>query len=115
MDYFSLEQKIALARSLVTKTSPLYVQFYITARCNLTCEQCNIIYANWDLRECTSDEIERIAANLAEIGVAIVLQTGGETVVRKDLPEIIGAFVRHSIHVRMQSNGLASEDLLARC
>ena len=39
MDYFSLDQKIALARSLVTKTSPAYVQFYITARCNLACEQ----------------------------------------------------------------------------
>ena len=31
-----------LAASIVTKDAPAYVQFYVTARCNLTCEQCNI-------------------------------------------------------------------------
>jgi hypothetical protein len=35
--------------------------------------------------------------------------------VRQDLPEIVKAFTSRGIHVRMQTNGLASEDALARC
>jgi MoaA/NifB/PqqE/SkfB family radical SAM enzyme len=112
---FPLKTKVNLAKGILLRTNPLYVQFYITARCNLTCEQCNIIYANSDVRECTLEEIERIAENLGKIGVAIVLLTGGEPFVRKDLPEIVRAFVRNGIHVRMQTNGLATEDMLAKC
>lgn len=112
---FDAKQTARIARGILLHDTPLYVQFYITARCNLTCEQCNIIYANSDVRECTLPEIERIAENLAEIGVAIVLLTGGEPFVRKDLPEIVRAFIRRGIHVRMQTNGLAGDEALARC
>ena len=61
MEYFSLSQKLALARSLVRKTSPVYVQFYITASCNLTCEQCNIIFADANAQEMTIGQIRRMA------------------------------------------------------
>ena len=113
MDYFSLEQKIALARSLVTKTSPAYVQFYITARCNLACEQCNIIYADANAQEMNIDQIRQMADNLAMIGVCMVLLIGGEPFVRKDLPEIVKTFTERGIHVRMQTNGLATREALA--
>ena len=43
---FSDLSKLTLAKAVLLKDSPVYVQFYITARCNLTCNQCNIIYAN---------------------------------------------------------------------
>jgi len=112
---FSLRNLMRIARGVALHSNPLYVQFYITSRCNLTCQQCNIIYANSDVRECTLPEIERIAENLAEIGVAIVLLTGGEPFVRRDVPEIVRAFVRRGIHVRMQTNGLTSDEALARC
>lgn len=107
---FSSLSKKTLAKAVLFKNAPVYVQFYITARCNLTCQQCNIIYANSDVRECTIDEIERIADNLATLGVAIVLLTGGEPFIRKDLPQIIRAFESRGVHVRMQTNGLATEE-----
>ncbi len=88
--------------------NPVYVQFYITSRCNLTCKQCNIIYANADVREATTEEIDRIAENLKRIGTAIVLLTGGEPFIRKDLPEIVRSFEKRGIHVRTQTNGLAT-------
>jgi MoaA/NifB/PqqE/SkfB family radical SAM enzyme len=115
MAYFTTRQKIKLARSLVTKTSPAYVQFYITARCNLACEQCNIIYADGAGNEMNIHQIRQMAENFAEIGVCMVLLIGGEPFARKDLPEIIEAFVENDIHVRMQTNGLASREMLQRC
>ena len=111
---FSKLSRVSLAKAVLTKDQPIYVQFYITARCNLTCQQCNIIYANSDMRECTISEIEKIADNLAEMGVAIVLLTGGEPFIRKDLPEIIYAFESRGVHVRMQTNGLAKEEQIQK-
>jgi MoaA/NifB/PqqE/SkfB family radical SAM enzyme len=115
MTYFTTRQKIKLARSLVTKTSPAYVQFYITARCNLACEQCNIIYADGASNEMNIHQIRQMAENFAEIGVCMVLLIGGEPFARRDLPDIIEAFVSNDIHVRMQTNGLASREMLQRC
>ena len=66
---FSIIETAKIAKAMLLKDRPLYVQFYITARCNLACQQCNIIYANSDVREATLDEIKKIADNLAEIGM----------------------------------------------
>ena len=107
---FSTLSKRTLARAVLLKDAPIYVQFYITARCNLTCDQCNVIYANSDVRECTLDEIRRIADNFAEMGVAMVLLTGGEPFARSDLAQIIVEFESRGVHVRMQTNGLATDE-----
>lgn len=107
---FSKLSKFTLARASLLQDVPVYVQFYVTARCNLTCQQCNIIYANSDVQEASLADIERIADNFVKMRVAIVLLTGGEPFARKDLPEIIKAFESRGIHVRMQTNGLAQEE-----
>lgn len=111
---FSNLSKLTLAKAALFQNAPVYVQFYVTARCNLTCDQCNIIYTNSDVKECSLDEIKRIADNFARMGVAIVLLTGGEPFARKDLPEIIYAFESRGVHVRMQTNGYASEEQIAK-
>lgn len=107
---FSTLSKKTLAKAALFHNAPVYVQFYLTARCNLTCGQCNIIHRNSDLAECSLDQVQAIADNLAELGVAMVLLTGGEPFARRDLPQIIRAFESRGVHVRMQTNGLASEE-----
>tara|TARA_B110000503_G_scaffold111963_1_gene167729 strand:- start:2651 stop:3802 length:1152 start_codon:yes stop_codon:yes gene_type:complete len=115
MTYFNLEQKFNFAKSFVFKKSPLYVQFYITARCNLACEQCNIIYSDAKHHEMNIEQINNVAKNLKKIGVNIVLLIGGEPFVRKDIHEIVKAFTSRNIHVRMQTNGIATEKQLQEC
>lgn len=102
----------SLVKSVLLHNNPLYVQFYITARCNLACEQCNVIYANADQEEVDLEKIKRIAKNLSKIGTSIVLLTGGEPFIRKDLPEIVKIFIDAGIHPRLQTNGLASDESL---
>jgi MoaA/NifB/PqqE/SkfB family radical SAM enzyme len=103
-----------LVSSVLTHRQPLYVQYYVTARCNLRCQQCNVIYANGDQEECSLDQAKAIAANLAKIGTSIVLLTGGEPFARSDLPEIAEAFIKQGIHPRIQTNGFASQKQLER-
>jgi sulfatase maturation enzyme AslB (radical SAM superfamily) len=97
-----------LASSVLMRENPLYVQYYVTARCNLRCVQCNVIYANGDQEECTTAQAGRIAESLADIGTSIVLLTGGEPFIRADLVEIAEAFISHGVHPRLQTNGLAT-------
>jgi len=111
---FSSLSKATLARAALFQDAPVYVQFYITARCNLTCNQCNIIYANSDVRECTLDQIKRTADNFHKMGVAMVLLTGGEPFARTDLADIVYAFESRGVHARMQTNGMASDDSIHR-
>ena len=115
MSIFNLGQKINLAKNFITKNSPLYVQFYITPRCNLACEQCNIIYSDAKHNEIEIDKINKIANNLSKIGVSIVLLIGGEPFVRKDIDQIVRAFTKKNIHVRLQTNGIATEAQLESC
>lgn len=115
MSFFKLKQKVNLLRSFTTRTSPAYIQFYVTGRCNYQCEQCNIMYAQADSEEMNIEQIRSMARNMAEIGVCIVLFIGGEPFMRKDLSEIASAFTEVGIHVRLQTNGLASKEELKKC
>lgn len=103
-----------LVASVLMHETPLYVQYYVTARCNLRCQQCNVIYSNADQEEATTDQARRIAANLAEIGTSMVLLTGGEPFIRSDLVEIAEGFMAEGVHPRLQTNGLASQTSLER-
>lgn len=101
-----------LMSSVLTKDAPAYVQFYVTSRCNLACEQCNIIYANADQQEATLNQCRDIARNLARIGTSVVLLTGGEPFARKDIVEIAKVFKEAGVHPRIQTNGLARPEQL---
>lgn len=101
-----------LAASALTKDCPAYVQFYVTARCNLSCRYCNIIYANADLGEVSTEDSFRIAENLGKIGTSVALLTGGEPFVRKDLILIAQAMLQNGIHPRIQTNGFAKREQL---
>lgn len=103
-----------LVQSVLTHDNPLYVQYYVTARCNLRCEQCNVIFANGDQEECSIEQVGAIARNLRQIGTSVVLLTGGEPFARSDLPEIAETFISEGVHPRLQTNGFASDSALRR-
>ena len=106
---------INLLDNTIHQSAPLYVQYYTTARCNLRCEQCNVIYANADKRELKTPEAYQVIDNLAELGTSVVLLTGGEPFIRNDLPKIAGRAIDAGMHPRIQTNGLASEKALREC
>ncbi len=110
-----LAQRLHAIRSLARRTSPLFAEFHVTARCHHACRACNIVYAHGAVPELALDAIRSAAANLAEIGVGTVLLTGGEPFARADLPEIVEAFASLGIRTQLQTAGLVSLDALERC
>ncbi len=114
---FTLNTYKSILKAIITKKSPYYVQFYINGTCNLKCRQCNIVETNSRVTEMSLGEIEVVAKNLKKIGGAIVLLTGGEPFMRKDLPQIVEIFTKNSLNVRLQTAGThyATEDMLRAC
>lgn len=113
---FTLRTKLSIAKAvLLRKKSPFYIQFFVSGSCNLRCRQCNIVKTNANVQELTSGQIGDVARSIKAIGGAIVLLTGGEPFLRKDLPEIVETFKRNNLEVRLQTAGIATSDSLARC
>ncbi len=113
---FSLQTKFSMAKALLTKKSPFYIQFYISKFCHQKCKMCNIVEANQDLEPFDPEKIEKIAQNLVKIGAGVVLLTGGEPFLRPDIDEIVRIFKKYHLDVRMQTAGLYHRrDKIAKC
>lgn len=114
---FSLQTYLSIAKALITKRSPYYIQFYIIGKCNLMCRQCNIVETNSRISEMSIDQVRSVAKNLKKIGAGIVLLTGGEPFMHPQLPEIVEAFVSQGLNVRLQTAGTkyATKEKLEAC
>ena len=71
----------------------LNLRISITQRCNNHCAYCHregeVQRANASAEKMTVEEIVRIAKVAVSLGIARVKLTGGEPLMRKDLPEIV--------------------------
>ncbi len=83
----------------LTKPRLRYLLFYVTSRCNLRCSHCFYLEELNKHDEMSLEEIEKVARSLAPL--SFVRMTGGEPFLRKDLPEVIHAFRRHSATKRL--------------
>ncbi|MDH3566663.1 MAG: 12,18-didecarboxysiroheme deacetylase [Desulfobacteraceae bacterium] len=82
------------------------VVWNITRRCNLKCVHCyahakNIPFDN----ELSTTEGKFLIDDLAEFGVPVILFSGGEPLVRKDLPELADYAVKKGMRAVISTNG----------
>jgi Fe-coproporphyrin III synthase len=82
------------------------VVWNITQRCNLKCVHCyahskNIAFDN----ELSLSEGKILIDDLAEFGVPVMLFSGGEPLVRKDLPELAAYAVNKGMRAVVSTNG----------
>jgi MoaA/NifB/PqqE/SkfB family radical SAM enzyme len=87
---------------------PLAANFYLTYRCNDSCEFCK----TWqdetlqDTPEIGVDEIKKLLGELKELGVAYVDFTGGEPLLRDDVAEILKEAKEKKLHTSLTTNCL---------
>ena len=84
-----------LPKLLYKKSStPIYLTFFVTNRCNLFCEHC--FYSaelNQPTQELSLEEIEKMTSSMKPFPV--LLYSGGEPFMRKDLAEVTESFARN--------------------
>jgi GTP 3',8-cyclase len=95
----------------------LNLRISITQRCNNRCLFCHregeVLSANASAEKMTVEEIVRIAKISVSLGIARIKLTGGEPLMRKDLPEIISgiAAVPGLKDLSLTTNGLLLDAL----
>ncbi len=92
------------------------VVWNVTQRCNLHCAHCYSHSQNKDYRnELSTTEGLGLLADLADFGVSVVLFSGGEPLLRNDLPEIIERALVLGMRTVISTNGtLLSDDMAGR-
>ena len=91
------------------------VVWNITRRCNLKCVHC---YAQAtkeaEANELTTQEGKKLIDDLAGFGVPVLLFSGGEPLVRKDLPELAEYAVQKGMRAVISTNGTLITPQMAR-
>lgn len=92
------------------------IYWYSTFRCNLACKHCSVhsspfVDTSWDL---TTDEALQTVERIAEVNPSLVILTGGDPFIRKDMPQIIQALLDKQFRVGIESNGMLITDELAQ-
>ena len=91
------------------------VVWNVTRRCNLRCVHC---YAHAkdhaEADELTTEQGKSLLDDLAAFGVPVVLFSGGEPLVRKDLPELASYAVDRGMRAVISTNGTLINASLAR-
>jgi len=82
------------------------VVWNVTRRCNLKCVHCYSQSEDRDYGdELSSDEGRRLIGDLAEFGSPVVLFSGGEPLIRKDILELIRYAVGKGLRAVVSTNG----------
>lgn len=90
------------------------VVWNITRRCNLKCVHCyahakNIPFDN----ELSTSEGKNLIDDLANFGVPVILFSGGEPLMRKDLPELADYAVKKGMRAVISTNGTLITEQMA--
>jgi len=102
-----------LAAAAKESRTPLYLLFFVTARCDCQCRHCFFWRSTNQIPdELSLSEIEKIAASSGEL-LQLTL-TGGDSVQRDDLPEIAKTFADHTgvRNITLATNGYRPERVL---
>ncbi|HYH05065.1 MAG TPA: radical SAM protein [Bacillota bacterium] len=81
----------------------LPIDIMVTYRCNLNCKKC---YAPKSGYEASFDEITKAVNKLYDGGIRRIVLTGGEPLVREDLPQIAAYIKKKGFEVYLSTNGL---------
>lgn len=95
------------------KGRPISGTFEITSRCNFNCRMCYIHRSNCEevrRRELTTEEWKRIADELYDSGVLMLLITGGEPLIREDFRDIYIYAKEKGFSVSVNTNGSLIND-----
>ncbi len=95
--------------SSIWNNGPFIAYWNITSKCNLSCQHChvgNMQHNHYDLntRQCLT-----IVNKLADADVKVIIVSGGEPLLRKDIWEIMSAIKSQGLRLFLASNGYLIE------
>jgi MoaA/NifB/PqqE/SkfB family radical SAM enzyme len=80
----------------------LFIDFRITSKCHLDCEIC---IRNAEMRDSSLDDIRKVFAKMARMGLTRIVVSGGEPTIRKDYLQIIECAKQYNFLVYLATVG----------
>ncbi|MCD4800277.1 MAG: 12,18-didecarboxysiroheme deacetylase [Methanococcoides sp.] len=91
------------------------VVWNVTRRCNLKCVHCYAHAKDMEFEnELTTDEGKELIDDLAEFGSPVMLFSGGEPLMRKDLPELAEYAISKGMRAVISTNGTLIDKPMAK-
>jgi radical SAM protein with 4Fe4S-binding SPASM domain len=92
------------------KYTPLIISWNVTRKCNLKCSHCYINASTDDQKneltdELTTEQAKKLMDQIAEVSSPMLILSGGEPLMRKDIFELIRYGTQKGIKMAMGSNG----------
>jgi len=87
---------------LSERQTPHFVDWAITAKCNLSCRHCR----GFSEGELSTERAKKLVAEIAELKPGWVIVEGGEPLLRDDLFELLGLMRRRQLEVHLITNGM---------
>ena len=79
----------------------------VTPRCPCRCAHCSADrFVTDERRELTTDELKHVIDQALDLGVCTMIFTGGEPMVRADLPDLIANTDKHRAHTMIFTSGV---------
>ena len=94
-----------LANKLFGKRTPLIATLLVTNRCNLKCNYCYARVFERKIEDMPLQEIFKIIDGLKALGTVLVVLSGGEPLLRDDLPDIISHVKKNGLLCEVLTNG----------
>lgn len=94
-------------------TFPLHMVFILGSHCNLSCIHCSSNADREGLMGFTTAQAKEIVDQMAEVGVIDVAYSGGEPLLRRDLPELVNYARSKGLTVGTSTNGYPLTDKTA--
>ena len=91
-------------------TGPVVI-WNLIRRCNLTCKHCYSVSADMDFPgELSTTEVSSVMADLRQFGVPVLILSGGEPLMRKDIFGISHLAKSMGFYVGLSTNGTLIND-----
>jgi MoaA/NifB/PqqE/SkfB family radical SAM enzyme len=85
----SSQKALSLMRRFLTPNTPLHAQWFLTSHCNYKCRSCGVWREKGKPAEVSTDEVKAGLDALKKVGVAEIVLSGGNPLLREDINEII--------------------------
>ncbi len=94
---------------------PLVISWNVTLKCNLKCSHCYINAKETDsIEELSTDAAKMLIHQITEVSKPLLILSGGEPLLRKDIYEIIKYGADRGLKMGMGSNGMLINEEVAR-
>ena len=93
---------------------PSLISWNLTQRCNLRCPHCYMSAGKKAAQELSTEECLHLLGEMQSLGTEMVILTGGEPLLRKDIYELAAAASDRNLWVVMGTNGVLLTDAVAQ-